>query len=74
MNFWIYENWRADDKTVIHKENCNCCNYGHGTGKGTCGEKNGRWHGPFTSFNNAKTEANKLKRKKHLECQRCKPS
>lgn len=37
MSFYIYENWQADDKAVIHKGSCSFCNEGEGTGRGTLG-------------------------------------
>lgn len=71
MNFWIYENWQAANKTVIHKATCIYCNNGQGTGKEINKGQNGKWIGPFTSFNDAKLGAAKLKRKENLLCNVC---
>ena len=49
MRYWVYENWTAEDKAVVHRAVCGFCKDGQGTGKGFLGEKNGRWHGPFAS-------------------------
>lgn len=55
MEYWTYENWRADGhKATIHVGHCGSCN--HGQGKHGVGETpNGRWHGPFSSPDRAKS-------------------
>lgn len=58
--FWIYENWVAEKKAVIHKANCSYCNNGQGTQKNKLGNKNGKWHGPFNSYEEAKEIADRL--------------
>ena len=30
MAFWIYENWTAENKAVIHRGDCSFCNEGKG--------------------------------------------
>ncbi|WP_156964360.1 hypothetical protein [Clostridium sulfidigenes] len=40
--YYVYENWRAEKKDVIHKGDCRLCNEGNGTGKNTLGESNGK--------------------------------
>lgn len=49
MRYWVYENWAAESKAVIHSGDCRFCNDGAGTGRNTRGDRNGRWHGPFAS-------------------------
>lgn len=73
MAFYIYENWRANDKTVIHKADCRYCNQGKGIGIGTRGTENGKWYGEFKSFDEAQTFALTLHRNKNTFCSFCKP-
>ena len=66
--FYIYENWRADNKTVIHQGTCGNCNDGRGCQDNPLGNKNGKWHGPFESLEEAEEAAMKIDRpnkKKH---------
>lgn len=71
MRFYIYENWQADDKAVIHKGSCSFCNEGEGTGRGTLGNQNGVWHGPYSTQQEALTAAKKLGRARVAFCQHC---
>lgn len=71
MTFYVYENWRADDKAVVHRADCSFCNSGKGTGRGTLGEVNGKWHGPFESKEEAFCYAKSLNRKKTCCCATC---
>ena len=73
VSFWVYENWRADDKTMVHRAQCSRCNQGNGTGKGTLGNINGEWHGPFKTCDEAKRYALSRGRKKSTCCSFCKP-
>ena len=57
MAFWIYENWTAEKKAVIHRGECGMCNDGQGFHANPLGEKNGRWHGPFSSLEIAESAA-----------------
>jgi hypothetical protein len=69
MSYWIYENWTADDKAVIHNGACGFCNHGKGSSKPhPHGNKNGKWHGPFNTIAAAERVAKATKRavqKKH---------
>lgn len=47
--YFVYENWTAEEKAVIHFGDCSHCNYGKGI-HGDSGNRNGRWHGPFATF------------------------
>lgn len=47
MEFWVYENWRAYNKAVIHTGICGNCNHGRGCHTNPLGNANGQWHGPF---------------------------
>lgn len=53
MEFWTYENWRArGHRATVHLGSCGSCNHGSGIQGG--GETpNGKWHGPFESFDAA---------------------
>lgn len=69
--YYIYENWRAEKKAVIHKGTCKFCNEGKGTGKTILGESNGKWHGPYLNFEEAWEKANLLKDRDVRKCSFC---
>ena len=48
--FYVYENWRAKKKAVIHKSACSHCNSGTGQHKNKTEHKNRCWHGPFNNI------------------------
>ena len=73
MSFYIYENWTAERKAVIHQESCSHCNMGQGCHKNIHGDKNGRWHGPFESYQNALNFANNLRDRRVRSCGHCEP-
>jgi hypothetical protein len=59
--FHVYENWRArGHKAVIHRDSCGHCNNGHGTSGGT-DPKNGQWHGPFPTLQQAQAFSSALR-------------
>jgi hypothetical protein len=62
MNYWVYENWVAESKAVIHAGECALCNDGAGTGRNTQGTLNGKWHGPFESPDRAEIGAHQTGR------------
>ena len=73
MTYHVYENWRVRPKKAkIHFSNCNSCNYGKGTNKPKEEGRNGRWHGPFDTFQEAQ-EAARRTGNKPSECKHCKP-
>jgi len=57
MDFWVYENWRARKRSNVHKGDCSFCNHGEGLEKQSRGEENGKWHGPFSSKEDALKKA-----------------
>lgn len=57
MAYWIYENWTAEHKAVVHAGSCGHCNEGRGRTPNPLGEKNGRWHGPFPTLDAANQAA-----------------
>ena len=60
-SFHIYENLRAGEhKAVIHRGSCGDCNNGRGKAGGTS-SKNGRWHGPYSSLEQAQTASAALR-------------
>ncbi len=68
MSYWIYENWTAENKTVIHDGSCGYCNNGNGCHANPLGNKNGKWHGPFGTVTAAEAAAKatqRLVQKKH---------
>lgn len=42
--YCVYENWRADNKAVVHKSSCLFCNNGNGVRTNTEDNANGKWH------------------------------
>lgn len=62
MSFWIYENWTAEDKAVIHVGTCSYCNNGKGVHRNPMGNKNGRWLGPFDTLSAAEQAAKATRR------------
>jgi len=73
MDYYIYENWTAEKKAVIHGGSCKFCN----DGKGIHGDKeegrNGRWHGPFKTYNDALRHASSLRNRVIRNCKFCIP-
>ena len=69
--YYIYENWRAEKKAVIHSESCRFYKNGKGTGKTTLGESNGKWHGPYSQFEEAWEKANLLDDRDVRKCSFC---
>lgn len=76
MQFWVYENW-TEPHARVHFDNCPHCNYGSGTDKEK-GPDNGKWIGPFESYENAKQlavafiEEHNCK-DRNIDCGKCKP-
>jgi len=62
MSLYIYENWTAENKVVIHRGICKNCNDGKGCHPNPLGNKNGKWHGPFTTLSIAIVAAQKTGR------------
>ncbi|TRZ78006.1 MAG: hypothetical protein D4R93_00875 [Deltaproteobacteria bacterium] len=60
--YYIYENWTAENKAVIHKGSCGFCNDGTGCHLNPLGPKNGKWHGPFKTLQEAETAARATKK------------
>ena len=73
MNYWIYENWVAEKKAVIHTESCPYCNQGEGIHKDKTDGKNGCWRGPFQDFNAAKAHAKTMHDRTIRCCKVCAP-
>lgn len=71
MTFYVYENWRADDKAVVHRADCKFCNNGKGTGRCISGNVNGKWHGSFMREEDALRFANGLRRRTVRCCGIC---
>lgn len=69
--YYVYENWQADDKAVIHESICYWCNKGKGNGRNTEGEAHGRWHGPFATKEEAFEHGKSLNRKTLKNCGHC---
>lgn len=70
--YFIYENWTAEKKAVIHKGDCPYCNHGDGIHKEKT-EKNGCWHGPFSDFDDALRSANSIQNRDVKRCKFCVP-
>jgi len=67
MLFYIYENWTAENKAVVHRGSCGHCNSGKGCHDNPLGNKNGKWHGPFEKIEDFEIAAIRINRpmKKH---------
>ena len=57
MTYFIYENWTAEHKAVIHRGTCGYCNEGQGCHEKPLGERNGKWLGPFHALEQAEKVA-----------------
>jgi hypothetical protein len=55
--YYVYENWTAEHKAVIHCGICGNCNDGLGCHANPLGRRNGVWHGPFHSLEEAQRAA-----------------
>ena len=51
--FFVYENWTAEHKAVIHSGSCGYCQEGRGCHENPLRNRNGKWHGPFDSLEEA---------------------
>jgi len=71
-NYYIYENWQAEGhKARIHYARCPFCNFGEGIHPGA-GKDNGKWHGPFETYNKAFNEARNTGGRVS-NCKKCNP-
>ena len=68
MSYYVYENWTAENKAMIHKNTCGFCKDGRGCHKNPLGNRNGRWHGPFDSLEEAKRTAENTGRTSKIHC------
>ena len=57
MTYYLYRNWVADKKAVIHRASCGHCNGGKGGHRNLLGDKNGKWFGPYPTIEAAQKEA-----------------
>lgn len=72
MSYYVYENWRVRPKKAkIHIGECRCCNYGKGIDP-DASDRNGRWHGPFATFEEAHDAAESTSHPVTF-CKRCTP-
>ncbi len=62
MTYYVYENWTAEHKAVIHRATCGYCKEGQGCHKNPLGERNGRWLGPFRTLDEADRAATATRR------------
>ncbi len=68
--YYVYED-DPTSKAKIHFADCGYCNNGAGI-KGTR-LNNNRWHGPFTTLQEAEEVAQRTKKKDISKCTICKP-
>lgn len=69
--FWVYENW-THRYASVHDASCSFCNGGRGTHAGSS-KDNGRWHGPFSSGEEAWSWAHQTGRDEIRRCTVCAP-
>jgi hypothetical protein len=67
--FYVYENW-TNKRARLHRAHCSHCNAGRGSHVGS-GEKNGRWHGPFNSIEDGRTQLRDVIYPDKAECATC---
>lgn len=77
MNYWVYTNWTVKHARV-HTANCTYCNNGRGI-HDTDNENNGKWFGPYNSYQDARTKALELITEyncedQQIDCDYCNPS
>lgn len=72
MDYYVYENWTAEHKAKIHLGECRWCNHGRGIHP-RASERNGQWHGPFNSLDDAREAAIQTGRPAS-PCGHCAPS
>lgn len=51
MPYWVFENWTAKHKAVIHRSDCPDCKERWEDDENAPGNQGGRWHGPFETVN-----------------------
>jgi hypothetical protein len=68
MSFWVYENWTAENKAVIHIGTCGNCNDGQGCHPNPLGKRNGQWRGPFNTLKEAEVAAAATQRPIRKHC------
>jgi len=69
--YFVYENWAAENKAVIHLGTCSFCNQGQGIHRNT-GTRNGHWLGPFITYASAEKAAKETGRPIR-SCKKCTP-
>lgn len=67
--YWVYENW-THKKAVIHVSSCPFCNDGRGIHSEST-SRNGQWHGPLDSIDDAHQRAEATGRAEVRECKVC---
>jgi len=75
QTYYVYENWTAEDKAIIHFSDCGSCNDGrgiHDPGRKIDG-KHGKWHGPFHTYEEALEAATRTGREDVRGCKVCRP-
>lgn len=72
MAFYVYEVWH-DSATKVHRGSCSHCNNGEGQNKENKGDQNGKWHGAFPTYREAKDFALTLGHGKNTDCEFCTP-
>ncbi len=68
--YLVYENWRADNKAVVHKGNCGYANEGHNRLQDYTAP-NDRWFGYFSSAESAIAFASLLPNRQLKLCGNC---
>ncbi len=71
MKYYIYRNWVAEKKAVIHRADCGYCNDGKGCHFNPLGDRNGKWFGPFNKLIDAAREASKKYKTLTLKSKKC---
>jgi len=70
MAYWVYVNWVAEQQAMIHRATCGFCQDGKGCHANPLGERNGKWHGRFTTLQAAEAAAQATERPVY-RCRSC---
>ena len=71
MSYYIYRNWVAEKKAVIHRGDCGYCKDGKGCHRHLRGNDNGEWSGPYGKLSTAEKQASMKYKTRTLKSRKC---
>ncbi len=69
MTYHVYENWTIN-KAIVHEGRCPYCKHGRGIHRTDRG-RNGQWHGPYETRDEALQHARATERRDVRACKFC---